>query len=196
MIRAIRSLLTMRANRSLLAAASLLAGTFGSAMAQTGSVERAVEATMIVETIDRQKRQVLLRGTDSALHTVVAGPEVQRLDEVNPGDRVHIRFERALLARIARPGSAVPGPEGRSAVGRAIGGAPAGVVMDEVSARVHVDAIDRGNGTVTVRGPEGLPRVLVARSPEILQFLRTVRVGDDVDVTYSEAVAIVVEPMR
>ncbi len=45
-------------------------------------------------------------------------------------------------------------------------------------------------------GPDNLPRTVAARNPQVQSFIRTLRVGQQVDVVYEEALAISVEPMR
>ena len=44
------------------------------------------EAAAVVETVDRQARQVLLRLPDQSLVTLDAGPELQNLNQLKPGD--------------------------------------------------------------------------------------------------------------
>jgi hypothetical protein len=56
-----------------------------------------------------------------------------------------------------------------------------------------IDAIDLGNGTVTLKGPEGNSRTFKARDPKNLQ---RVQVGDLVDITYTEALAVRVRPAK
>jgi len=54
-----------------------------------------------------------------------------------------------------------------------------------------IEAIDQVNGTVTLKGPQGNSRTIKARDPKNLQ---RVQVGDLVDITYTEAVAVRVRP--
>ena len=58
---------------------------------------------------------------------------------------------------------------------------------------IHVDQKrqDLANGTVTLKGPQGNSRTMKARDPKNLQ---KVQVGDLVDITYTEAVAVRVRP--
>lgn len=50
-----------------------------------------------------------------------------------------------------------------------------------------IEAIGQVNGTVTLKGPQGNSRTIKARDPKNLQ---RVHVGDLVDLTFTEAVAV------
>jgi hypothetical protein len=152
------------------------------------------EVRATVETVDQQQRMVLLRGPTGTLLTVHAGPEVQNLPQVKPGDQVVIRYTEAVAARIARPGD--PAPESTASAARAAPGErPAGLVVDHVRERVRIEGVDTANNTVAFVGPGGVPRRVAVRQPAMQEFLRTLKAGDEVDVTFTEAVAIRVEPM-
>jgi hypothetical protein len=62
-------------------------------------------------------------------------------------------------------------------------------VSESVTLTTTITAIDLADDTVTLRGPEGRSRTIKVREPA---DLRKVQVGDLVDITYSEAVAIAV----
>ena len=54
-----------------------------------------------------------------------------------------------------------------------------------------IEAIDLAKGTVTLKGPQGNSQTIKARNPE---NLKKAKVGDLLDITYTETVAIKVEP--
>jgi hypothetical protein len=61
--------------------------------------------------------------------------------------------------------------------------------------RVTITAVDAQTGTVSFIGPGGLTRTVTPKNPEVLAFVRRLRVGQQVDMTYEEALAISIEPM-
>jgi hypothetical protein len=71
------------------------------------------------------------------------------------------------------------------------GDKPGGAAGRKVMITARIDAIDMANGTVTLKGPQGNSRTIKARNPE---NLKKVKVGDMVDIVYTEAVALKVEP--
>lgn len=165
-------------------------------VAQPVEVHDITEMRATVVTIDRTTRQVLLRGQNGGLETIVAGPEVRNLDQVNPGDRVVARVHEALAVQMARPGSASDPAAATLAARAAPGASPAAARADVVYARVRILATDMAHHTVTVIGPAGVPRVIEVIDPQLLAFASTLKAGDEVDVAYAFSVAVAVVPDR
>lgn len=163
------------------------------------AVEGTTTIVAVVETVDQTTREVLLRGDAGAqsgrLVTVVAGRAVQRLDEIRPGDRVTVRYFEALAAQVARPGRRGTQPVAGVAVAREAA-RPGGEAVAVVAARVTITALDPASGSVTFVGPRNRPRTVVPKTPEIRAFVAGLRVGDQVDILYEEALAISITPMR
>jgi hypothetical protein len=163
--------------------------------AQPAAVVATEEARATVETVDQQKRTVLLRGPTGALLTVHAGPEVRNLAQVKPGDRVVLRYVEAVAARIVRPGD--PAAESTTSVARAAPGErPAGMIVDRDRVRVTIEGVNPASNTAAFIGPDRVPRTVAVRQPAMQEFLRTLKVGDEVEVTFTEAVAVSVEPAQ
>jgi Cu/Ag efflux protein CusF len=68
---------------------------------------------------------------------------------------------------------------------------PGGTAGQSVTVTTTITGIDPAAGTVTLTGPGGQSRTIKARDPA---NLKKVQVGDLVDITYSEAVAVAVRP--
>jgi hypothetical protein len=71
------------------------------------------------------------------------------------------------------------------------GEAPGGAIERAITITATITAFDVARGTVTLTGPQGRPRTLTVQRPADLE---RVRVGDLVDITYSEALALAVRP--
>ena len=63
--------------------------------------------------------------------------------------------------------------------------------MRQVSTVAEVVAVDPKKSTISLKGPQGNVRTLNVQNPE--QF-KVVKKGDQVEVTYTEALALSVEP--
>jgi len=190
----IRNILLLLATT--MAVPGLLAGCAAPQPGMTSvSDDQIVTVTAVVESIDLAKRAVLLRGPKGGLQTVFVGEQARNLDQVKAGDRVTISYREAIAAEIVAPGS--PGGAPAAVIGgvRAPQGAmPGGAVGGQVQTRVMIRSVDLDTNTVTFVRPDGLVRVVAVRRPLGQQFIRGLKPGDEVDLTYSEALAISVQP--
>jgi len=196
----------MRNGRILPIAAALLAAAVAvPAAAQVGGVTaagtapgvaagyRTISATATVTAIDMATRQVTLRRPDGTTFTVVAGDEVRNLPQVRVGDTVTLDFIDTLVLELKKGGTGA----GASIVTRTdmtraeLGQRPGGAAAKETTIVADVVAVDSANQRVSVRGPRGNVVVLPVRDPA--QF-KLISVGDQIQATYAEAVAVSVTP--
>ena len=160
------------------------------------SKEEKVELTASVEAIDRPTRMLSLRGPEGRKATVFAGPEVRNFEQIDVGDQVVVTFYAAIGAEVTKPEQATQGVQREGAVLRAVEGQrPAGAVAQMTTTTVVIDAVDKSMNTVSFRRQDGLMRVLAIEDPKAQAFIRELKRGDMVTVTYMEAVAISVRPV-
>jgi hypothetical protein len=62
--------------------------------------------------------------------------------------------------------------------------------------RVVITAVDPSGGSMSFVGPNNVVRTVSPKNEEVRSFIRKLKVGDQVDISYEEALAIAVEPMR
>ena len=147
--------------------------------------------TATVESIDLATRAVTLKGPDGKLMGFKAGEEVKNLPQVKAGDQVVLTFYESIAAQIVKPGTG-PASAAQQAVATAKPGEkPAGAAIQQVTVIATVEAIDKNKQYVTLKGTEGKSVEVKVRDP---QNLEGVKVGDEVAITYTEALAISVEP--
>jgi hypothetical protein len=155
----------------------------------------------VVETVDPVAREILLRGNSGAqsgaLLSMIVGSQVQRLNEIKSGDRVTVTYYQALAARVVSPLAGSNRPfEGVELDRNTTAQRPGGEITRVRSGRVTITAVDAAAGSVSFVGPNNIPRTVVAKNPDVLAFIRRLRVGQEVDLVYEEALAISVQPMR
>lgn len=154
-----------------------------------------VELTAIVEALDVQRRMVSLRGAGGRVATIYAGADVRNLDQVQVGDQVVVSYYEAIGVEVTTPERATNGVDQDAVALRAAKGArPAGAIAETLTATVEIDSVDTSMHTVTFRRSDGLMRTLAIEDPEAREFIRGLRRGDLVQVTYMEAVALSVRP--
>jgi len=154
--------------------------------------QNTITVNATVEKVDLNTRHVTLRGPDGNLVTVQAGDQVRNLAQVKKGDVVTVTYYESLAYEVKKPGQAVPGVAVAKDVARAEPGAKPGAAgAQAVTVTSTIAAIDMKNNTVTLRAPDGELTTIHAKDPS---KLAKVNVGDLVEVTYTEALAIGVEP--
>jgi hypothetical protein len=151
----------------------------------------AVELTTKIEAIDKTARLVTLKDKDGVMETISCGPEVKRFDELKVGDTVAFRYYESIAYAIRKPGqpSALPAETGPKVV-RGQGARPGGTVSQQETATVTIKAIDAKVPSVTVLTEDGRT---VGFKVQDKKNLKDVKVGDKVEVTYTEAVMISVK---
>jgi Cu/Ag efflux protein CusF len=148
------------------------------------------ETTATVTKIDQKTREVTLKKEDGEDFTFVAGPEVKNLAQVKVGDRVTVQYGESLAyevkkgGKVASPTTVVAGKSADP------GAKPGAAVARMTTATVLITAIDPKVPSVTFQGPAGNTRTIKVMKPEKLQG---VKVGDTVEVTYTEALAVKLE---
>ncbi|HZT63276.1 MAG TPA: hypothetical protein VFA36_09085, partial [Burkholderiales bacterium] len=153
---------------------------------------RAIKITAQVVAIDKATRTVTLKGPKGNISDVVAGDEVKNFAQIRVGDFVVVNFVQALSLELQKAKTGPSGVTEQSAARTAKPGErPAAAAAREVTAVAKVTAVDKKASTITLKGPRGNSVTLDVKNPE--QF-KVVKVGDQVLVVYTEAVAISVEP--
>jgi len=154
----------------------------------SGKVSGTVTVTSTVEAVDLEKRIVTLKGENGEVIELAVSKEVRNLPQLKKGDRVVVTYHEAIAADVYKAGTEMP--PGKNAVGaeRAKPGEkPGGAVAEVTSVTATIEAIDKPNSRVTLKGPEGNKVSVKIRDPKKLDV---VSVGDQVQITYTRALAI------
>ena len=153
-----------------------------------------IETQATVESIRRSQRKVTLKDADGQSVTVIAGPEVKRLEEIKVGDKIIVRYARSLALEVSSPTPEElknPVLADSSSDRSAATEVPGGMAESTVHMIVTISKIDLKANTVTLALPDGDSMTTEARFPE---NLKRVKVGDKVAITYQQAIAIALEP--
>ena len=158
-----------------------------------GKVEQVntVQATATVAAINQKTREVTLRRSDGTVDTFRVSDEVRNLPQVKKGDQVVVTYYESLELQLKKKGTATPGVTEDAAVDRAaVGQMPGAAGARAITVVARITAIDRKTQMVTLQGPKGKTKRIHVKNPA---HLENARVGDLVEATYTEAVAIAVE---
>ena len=171
-------------------AAVALVSSVPMAMAQSKTVRSEMRTeTATVEAIEASTRTLTLKKADGSYLTTVAGPDIKRFDEVKLGDTVNVRYYENVVIRVKRPGesevvSSVKGTTGSEQV------LPGGTRAKQVTITATITAIDPAAPSITFTGPNGWKYSSKVQDTEALA---KVKVGDKVDIVWTEATLVSVE---
>ena len=162
-------------------------------MSEPGKVAVAatVTATATVEAIDKAQRLVTLKRPNGESTTVTAGPEVRNFDQIKVGDLVTVKYIEALSMTLKKDGKELRSMTESTDGARAKAGErPGGIVGRQVEVTADVIGVDAKTQTIKLRGPKQVVDLKVA---DPAQF-KLIKVGDQIQAVFTEAVALVVEP--
>jgi hypothetical protein len=146
-----------------------------------------------ITAIDAATRAVTLKGPQGREVTLTAGDQVKNFAQLKVGDQVNLEYIEAVTIELKKGSTApVARTEQMAAAGAKPGAQPAGMAGKQVTVVAEVVGVDAKTQVVTLRGPQRTVELKVA-DPE--QFKRVAK-GDRVEATYTEAVAIAVEPAK
>jgi hypothetical protein len=152
---------------------------------------RTIKVTAQVVAIDKATRTLTLKGPDGKTNDVVASEEVKNFPQIKVGDFVVVQVLQSLALELMKTkGGGVVGATEGAATAKP-GERPGAIAAREITAIAKVTAVDPKGKTISLKGPRGNTLKLNVENPD--QF-KVVKVGDEVQVTYTEAAAISVEP--
>jgi len=155
------------------------------------SMSQAMEGSATIAAIDKASRTITLKRTKGDEVKIVAGPEVKNFEQLKVGDVVNVTYLESLALELKKGGGLkVEKTEKAGVVGAKPGAKPAGAAGRQVTVVGDVIKLDAATQTITVKGPERTVE-LKARDPE--QF-KLIAVGDQIQATYTEALAVSVTP--
>ena len=150
-------------------------------------------ATATIKAIDEGNRLVTLAFEDGTVDTVLAGPEVRRFSELKVGDKVTFAYHESAIVKLHKAGAATPSSAAKEGTVRSTGPKPGGLMAQQVTAVVTVEAIDPALPSITVKTEDGSR---VTYHVEDKNNLEGVTIGDRIEITFTRALMITVESAK
>jgi hypothetical protein len=147
-----------------------------------------------VERVNLEKRELVLRNDEGNKLQIQVPENVTRLDQVKPGDRVNLDYYQAVAVSLKKPGSAPMGTETQTFGKRTPGELPGGMTGRKISTTAKITKIDQSKDQFTIETPDGEMSTIKAKDPQNRAELKKLKTGDEIQVTYTEAVAASVTP--
>jgi hypothetical protein len=155
-----------------------------------GAVTEAVQLQGKVKSIDKKARTVVVVGPNGNEIDFNLSEEVRNFDQIKVGDLVTLTFVQALALELRKTEKKEPRTrvDSENTVTAKPGQKPGAVTEKSVRVIADVVAVNPKAQTVTLRGPKRTLELAI-KDPELL---KNVKVGDQVEGVYTEAMALTV----
>ena len=141
--------------------------------------------TVVVEGIERSTRSVTVKLPDGTYEIFNMPKEVKRFDTLKVGDRINATYYENIVLQLRPPGSK-PIDSSSDAVKRADTG-DAVTASHQRTITATIAAIDQKIPSITFTGPNGWK---YSGKVQDRQALAKVKVGDKIDITWTEALVV------
>jgi hypothetical protein len=158
-------------------------------------IEDTIEVSATVQKVDILNRLLSLKTQSGETVTVEVGPEVENLVQVREGDRLVVRYRHAIGATIATS-AGQPVTVDVEADKAKLGERPRASASTTTNVPVTIASVDTKTNLVSFYGEDGLVRAITVQTPQAKEFIKQLKPGDNVIVSYTEAAAISVEPAK
>ena len=157
------------------------------ALAQTKTLTgETATMTATVEAIDAATRTVTIKGPKGNYVSVVAPESMTRFSEIKVGDKITAKYYENLVLRVKQPGEKDVDTDTAAAT-KSAGPRPAATAATQRTITATITEIDSKVPSITFSGPNGWK---YSSRVEDKKALAKVKVGDKVDITWTEALLI------
>lgn len=150
------------------------------------------ESVVTVEAIDVPNRLVTVRDASGQSLTMYVDKSNKAFPQAAVGDQVRVRYTESFAFQLVKKGETGQGLEVTEQTSRPKSGQSTGEATTEVKAAVKIESVSQDGALVTFTGPRGRRSVQIL-DPALREYVKKLRGGDTVDVTYQEAVAVSLE---
>jgi hypothetical protein len=142
-------------------------------------------ATATIRAIDKAGGKLTLSDAQGRAFDLKAGPDVN-LDQLHVGDRVLATYYAEVAVALSKH------PQGAPKLTETTQ-QRAGLTARQATLTARVVSVDTKKNNVVVQGPQGKKHTLTVDDPDLQAQLAQVKPGDNVDITYTEALAVGVQ---
>jgi Cu/Ag efflux protein CusF len=144
-------------------------------------------ATVVVTGIDKSARKLTIKNIGGDKMTFYVPSDIKAFDKLKVGDRIEVDYTESLALSMLPPGSkpsmtertaTVPGGAGR-----------------EMSISAEVISVDAAANKITFKNPKGQTKTINVQDPELQAKLPSVKPGQVLQLTYTEAIVTGVQPV-
>ncbi len=173
---------------------AVLAATAANGAAQTKVVPGTMEVmSATVESVDPTARQVTVKKRDGTYEVFYVPPTVKRFDTLKVGDRINAKHYENIVLQVKAPGTKDVDSSMRDVATPAAGAGTGGTLSHQRTITATIAAIDPQTPSITFTGPNGFKYSSKVKDKSALA---KVKVGDKVDITWTEALVVSLEDAK
>jgi hypothetical protein len=177
----------MRSRVGLVAAAAVVLSVRVPLAAQSRTVTgEPATTTASVEAIDHSNRTVTLKEPNGNYVTIGVPPGVARFDSIKVGDRLTATYDENLVLSVQKPGEKSK-DTAQAALTESDRTKPGVTAARQRTITAEISAIDLKVPSIAFKGPNGWAYSSKVQDKDALS---KVRVGDKVDITWTEALLV------
>jgi len=141
-----------------------------------------------VKSIDKKARSVVVVGEQGKEVTIKVGEDARNFNQLRKGDIVTLTYAQALVLELQKVSGKVVSErvESEQSVRTKLGEKPGGIVQRSIRVVAEVVAVDLKENTVKLRGPKQTVEMAVNNPAQ----LKEIKVGDQIEAVYLEAVGL------
>src|SRR5262249_10553230 len=137
---------------------------------------------------DSSRRQITVKKPDGTYDMLYVPAAIKKFDTLKVGDKITANYYENMVLRVAPPGSAPKDIDSTALTQAATG--TAGTVAHQRTITATIAAIDMQVPSVTFTGPNNWKYSTKVKDKDALS---KVKVGDKVDITWTEALVLSLE---
>jgi hypothetical protein len=172
-----------------IAAAALFLINTSVAHGQTVTKGNTATETATITGLDATRKYITLK-SDTGEEDTFDASILKRFDELKVGQKIKVTYYESMVFQVVKPGQAASPASVEASLNRAKSALPAGTVATQQKMTVTVKSIDTKVPSLTVTTPDGR---VVTRHIEDRKNIEGLKVGDRIDITYTQALLASVE---
>ncbi|MGE3543726.1 MAG: hypothetical protein AB7L28_07330 [Kofleriaceae bacterium] len=150
-----------------------------------------------VQKVDKNKRALTVKDAQGAQFKVNVPEDVTNFEGIDKGDRVAIDYYSSVALGLekTKKGKKASGSE-TTMTERTPAPLPDGQIAPKISANAEVVKVDKAANKLTIKRPAGDMETIDVSDPQLRSRLTTLKKGDKIHASYTEAVAIRLTPQE
>jgi hypothetical protein len=157
------------------------------------SMSKTVHDSVTITGIDKSARMLTVKNDAGDTRQIQVPTDVKAFDKLKKGDKIDVDYMESIALSMLPPGTK-PSASEKEAMART--SKESGIAGKQVSISAEILEVDAAGNKVVLKGPKGNARVIHVQDPDMQAKLPNLKPGQVVQITYTEAVAVAIQPKK